>query len=354
MANVVLAMRCWLVLMILLVARGAAGSASPVFERRDPPPLVRVLGSAELCDARVTVDCISRRILERSARCEVRATFTIAATGAVTLTPEAYLGERDRVELGGAGPTLAAGQVATVTITARRALSTSWRLRDPYIIPAMVVRHMFLGESTSRQRRAGEDVVVLAGGPELVLGGEPALEADGDGRVRIALGRDEVVVDERGRPRSTSGRVASADEGRTRERRLLVSLTVPPIADAHGWLHQGGPLLAAGVRQDRFVLRGAWEVGLGERLFLTASVETDFDSVLESLVLDVATPQPLIIPSVRAGVGVVARQLGPRDADVGVRLRAGASLFAMGGDVDFDYWPAIDEWTLTAAARLSL
>ena len=113
--------------------------------------------------------------------------------------------------------------------------------------------------------------------------------------------------------------------------------------------------VAGGARNDRPMLRVAYEAGLGPWVFVSASFETDFDSILQSAVIDVATPQVLIfLPSLRAGTGVVARQLGPRDADVGVRLRLGASMFAAGGDVDFDYWPAIDEWTMTGALRISL
>ena len=152
-----------------------------------------------------------------------------------------------------------------------------------------------------------------------------------------------------------------------RERRVTVTLALPPRDSVHGFVRAGGPVLAYGVRysdvftsgleglKDRGLVRGAWELGLGERGFVSAAIETDFDSVFESIVFDVATPDLMLtVPSLRVGGGLVARELGPRDADLGLRMRVGASVMLVGADLDLDYWPAIDDATLTSTLRVSL
>lgn len=358
MRHAILALVLGLCLGVLGRARDASAGASPMPPPRDPSPYVRVTGPAEVRDAKVAVDCAARRIFEISAGCKVKATLAVAATGPVTL--HAMIGV-DEIDLGAPGHerALAAGEVATITIVARRSLSTSYTLRNgPFIIAPMVARHMFLGSSATQRRVGGEAALALVSGGELVLGGAPALDADGDGRVTITLEREEVEVD-RASGHTPWGPRPPVREGEesawVRERRLTVRLAIPARANASGLLHHGGPVLAGGVRDDSFLLRGAYEVSLGEYVFLSASVETDFDSIIESLVIDVSTPEVIVfLPSLRLGTGVVARQLGPRPADVGVRLRGGGNLAAIGLDMDLDYWPAIDDWTVTGTFRVSL
>jgi len=68
----------------------------------------------------------------------------------------------------------------------------------------------------------------------------------------------------------------------------------------------------------------------------------------------VASPFLILLPSASAGVGFVARQLGPRDADAAFRVRLGVGVWVVGVSADFDYWPAIGEWTASLRARVSL
>ncbi len=346
MARVVVPMRLVLLAIVLLAPRLALASAQAPVIPYDPPPLVHVDGPVTVGAPRVTVDCSVRRILEWSARCRVRASFEIVASAPATL---AALGGADVIDLGGVSGRreLAAGERAQVTVTAVRALKTRTTWRDPFVMAPMVARHFLFGGSKQLVRHDGLVEVPLVSGVDVALDGAPALDGDGDGRVVIAARALDHVVDayRRGGGGGTPG---------TRERRVTVSMTLPGRPAVDGLLRGGGPLVAAGARDERFLLRLGWEVGVGEHLFASAAIETDFDSVIESLVIDVATPEILLlIPSLRAGVGALARQRGPRDPDFGLRLRAGGNVMSLGTDIDLDYWPAIDDWTVSATVRIS-
>lgn len=173
----------------------------------------------------------------------------------------------------------------------------------------------------------------------------------------IEVVRDEIAVAADGTPPRgprlpLDGRVGQAT---LRERRLTVVLALPAPANAGGTFHPGGPVIGIGGRDERVLLRAAYEASLGSHVFLSLSFETDLDSIFQAAVVDVASPQFLIfLPSLRAGGGVVARQLGPRDPDVGARLRLGGNLFAAGVDLDLDYWPSLDDWSVAVAGRISL
>lgn len=331
---------------LVLGVSPAHGYAVPDVAPRAPAASLQVDGEATASDVRVGVRCASRGVFERGARCEVVTRFTVAARGRVTLTVVPRPDESVRVDGGAAGRALEAGERAQVVVTAARSFETDTVLRGgPWVLTPMAVRHPFLGETEGLERRAGAAEVVPFSGPSLTLDGGVSLDADG-GRVRVtAAGHAAHVGGERGRL----------------EQRVSVRMEIPARAAAGGPLRNGGPVLALGARMPmgegeggRFLLRGAWEVALWEHLFVSAGAETDFDSLLESVVVDVASPSyAVIVPSLRVGIGVVARQLGPRPADVALRLRAGGNLLPMGGDVDFDYWPAIDGWTLSVTGRLS-
>ena len=333
------------------------GVAAPRF---DPAaPSARVEGTADVSDVRVTVRCRSTGVFERGARCTVEGRFVLVARGGVTLRRGDVRGDAMHV---GAEATavraVADGERVRVTVTATREFETRTGFRSPWVIAPMVARHPGLGDSDGFVRHAGTSEVAVVSGPSLTFVGEVALDADGDRRVAVSAGAGTFAT----RNRRPAGVVPTrADEpDAAAERRVVVSMDIAPRRDSAGPLRNGGPVLALGSRiplsdeTDRLLLRGAWEVSLWEHLFVSAGAETDFDSVFESAVVDVASPGlAVIIPSFRAGVGVVARQLGPRPADFALRLRLGANLFSLGGDVDVDYWPATTGWTLSITGRLS-
>ena len=88
---------------------------------------------------------------------------------------------------------------------------------------------------------------------------------------------------------------------------------------------------------------------------LSAWVETDLDSLYESLLVEFSLPGLIFaVPGLGVGVGAVARQLGDRDADAALRVRVSAQWFAVGLVADFDYWPVLGRWTGVVRARVSL
>jgi hypothetical protein len=151
-----------------------------------------------------------------------------------------------------------------------------------------------------------------------------------------------------------------ADAPHVTVRYANVAMSVDARDEAPGPLRNGGPVLAFGMRGPidaqltRGVFRVGWEVSLFEYGFVQAAMEMDGESLFESLVVDVSTPEiAIMIPSLRLGAGVVARQLGPRPADFALRLRVGGNVLPMGFDADFDYWPAVSGWTLSFTGRIS-
>jgi len=142
----------------------------------------------------------------------------------------------------------------------------------------------------------------------------------------------------------------------------MILAAIPEPEGEPSVIQHGGPVLALGTRLDlsdeddrRFLFRGAYELAVASYFIGSVSFESDFDSIYESVVIEAASPELLIVlPSLSAGVGFVARQLGNRDADAGLRLRTGINFIAVGVTMDFDYWPTIGDWTAVIAGRISL
>ena len=347
--------RCLSLAALAASARASAYAPEPEVIR-PPAATVHIVGEATIRDAHATVRCDAHTLVWRSARCQIEARYEVLARGEVTLDASGM--SADVVRFDGAAIRVArveAGRSVRVTVSARRDLEVRRRWREgPWVQSPMVVRHPFLGDSQGIELRGDEGAVVLLSGESLATDGGLALDADGDGAVRVVGDASEVRLDTNPRAR------AREDDAVTHERRVVVRLSLPAPRQGDGPLRNGGPVLAMGWRGalnetgGRFLLRGAWEVSLYEYAFISASIETDFDSLMESLVVDVASPGFMVLlPSVRLGAGVVARQLGNTPADFAFRLRVGANLLPLGGDIDFDYWPATDVWTLSATARFS-
>ncbi len=122
----------------------------------------------------------------------------------------------------------------------------------------------------------------------------------------------------------------------------------------------GGPVVTLGglIRTDnaptRFILGVGYELGFADYFLLSAWIETDFESIQEAVLVEVASPAYIIVPTVAAGVGVVSTQLGDRGVDVGLRMRGTIDFYVVGFVADFDYFVLSGGWNIALAARLSL
>lgn len=361
--SVVGVMRSLLAVALSVAPLSASGYALPMVRTGPPDASVQITGAAEVRDVGVTVRCTAQGLFERGARCEVTGRFEVVALEQARVVSASLPGESVGFDgtPGVVARTLAAGERTRVTVSAVKEFETATRIEgSPWVFAPMVIRHPFLGESAVLQRREGSAAVVLFAGPSVTVVGDVALDADGARRVVVSAGAATIPTPRRGR--GSDEPTVAESERRSTEQRVTVGMSIAPRPSARGPLRNGGPVLAMGARlplsgqaePDRFLLRGAWEASLWEYLFVSASVETDFDSVFESVVVDVASPSvAIVVPSFRAGVGLVARQLGPRPADFALRLRAGGNFFPLGADVDLDYWPSIDGWTLSVTGRMS-
>lgn len=339
-------MRIPLAAALVALPLSASAYALPQIVRRPSAPTgVTVTGEATVRDARVSVRCDTLVLTETLATCRVEASYEVVTRAGATVAPAAA--SPDAVRFNGApaaARTLPPGGSLRVTVSATRSLATSTRYRGgPWVISPAAVRHPFLGESADLDRQGDSAGVVLYVGERVALEGTIALDAPPDPAVTVQAGEDVSTYD----PRVTV-RYAS------------VAMSVDARDDTTGPLQNGGPVFAFGLRGPvdqeltRGVYRVGWEVSLFEYGFVQAAMEMDGESLFESLVVDVATPEIVImIPSLRLGAGLVARQLGPRPADFALRLRVGASLLPMGFDADFDYWPEVSGWTLTLTGRIS-
>ena len=347
-------MRLLVLLAIVIVAPAAAAAGASPPPPTDPPPLIHVEGAATVRDIRAEVRCTTSGIVEIKARCEVNASFEIEATGAVTFSA---LNTYYTVDFGGHPSGLEAGQRTRVTIAGPFRLATSTRFANaPFIIPVAWVRHPLLGRSRDLDQRDDNTRLIMISGRELIVEGEAALDVHGEGKVVADVTRGEVRTDRTGRPTRSQATPRSDDPDNVMERRVVLGLTLRGRGPGRGLVQQGGPVIGLGAREDRFLMRGGWEVAVATHFYVQAMVETDFDSIFESIVVEAASDSYLVLlPSFHVGTGLVAGQYLPRGPDVGVRLRAGVNfLTVLGVDMDFDYWPSVGEWTLVGAGRLSL
>jgi hypothetical protein len=347
-----------IVALIWLVAGRASAGAVPLPDPGEQLAGIFVIGAATARDARVDVRCEGAGFEDPAARCAVRVSFVVVADDALELratTPELVF-ERPRTMRGelridgerlDGTVTRAPGSETRVELAAtfELAVTRDWR-GTPWIAEPMLTRHFLFGESAAIARRGDGIVGPLVAGAGLRVQGTIEAHVDVPGGVEVWVG--EQVVD-------GDARVTSA------ELDLRVGLAAPPTFDA--LVANGGPVLGLGWRgttrdgdgDGRFELRLGYELALAEYVFGALAFETDFESIMESLVIEIVAPGvAFFVPSVSAGVGVVARQLGTRDADAALRLRLGAVYFSLGVSVDFDYWPAIGDWTTSVVVRLSL
>jgi hypothetical protein len=336
--------------LLLLWTASAAASADPP----PPPPLAHlwVAGEATVRDLRVTVRCAAIEGGGVGARCRLASRYTLEAAGPVMLRPR-YGGARgpegepgalrvDGAPLGGER-VLAGGEAVRVGVEATRVMQAS--RRRPFLLPPNRARHPLLGDDAGAWRAPPALGAPLADGPRVRLEGPVHADVE-PGPARVTIGGEAV----RG--------VRALDV-----ERATVRLTLPRPPSPGSPVQHGGPALGLGARlrfqvpddEGRWLLRVGYELAFFEHLIGSVWLETDFESVMEVLQVELALPQVLfLIPSAAVGVGVVARQLGPRAPDAALRLHVGWNVFALGMSGDFDYWPALGGWTGSLSVRVSL
>jgi len=96
------------------------------------------------------------------------------------------------------------------------------------------------------------------------------------------------------------------------------------------------------------------QVAAEEHFIASLWFETDTESISEALLIEVAAPGLFILPSLAVGVGVVATQLGPRNADAALRIRMTSSSWGLGFVSDFDYFPSTGTWSAGLAGRFGI
>ncbi len=370
-----------LVCLALLPPAPVLAAAMPPAPMPEPLPSVRIEGAARIDERTLTVRC--REVGIDAYGCDVEVRLRVTPTeervrlwrvgGATWLVRSVEGEERDDelVELLPPPPVMREPTIDPVTgepsidasaeepslervplpveVVLRFARTLSIATVDHesfWILSPLRARHLVLGDGHD-VRREGENAY-----GDLVVGDAIALEGDVAVDVQVPAA---IAVNFGGRPVDGVSRVSAAHDG------LLLTVRVEPEGEPFPIQH-GGPVLGVGARFDLadeentlVTLRGAYELAVADHFIGSVSFETDFESIYESLVIETASPELLVLlPSVAAGIGVVARQLGDRDADAALRLRLGMNLLAVGLTCDFDYWPAIGDWTASMVARLSI
>lgn len=126
-------------------------------------------------------------------------------------------------------------------------------------------------------------------------------------------------------------------------------------------LRNGGPFIAFGATfnegYEAFRGRLGYEIGLGEWVLFSASVETDFErQVVVAPLLEVATWSNIIAPSLSIGLGVPIQVLPY--AQAGVRIEAAATFYSIAFVAAVDFWPAHSDddsvWQLHLLGRIGL
>lgn len=297
---------------------------------------LEVEGAATVSDARVEVACEDRA--EAWVRCTVtlRGTLTAGDDGARLRWPSF----EPRV-----GVTIAPGPSSAIDSDSTRDLSPSERIALDHqltvdldtrrgweglmVHPALGVRHPLLGESWLQHHRTLELELGLVRGATLAA--PPEAEVRNTSRAAVSIGADGAVS---------------------------ITLRPPHGGPPEGALANGGPVVTVGGEptSGRAFASVGYEVGLLDLLILSAWFESDFVSVSQAVIAEVAAPGAalFIVPSLSAGLGFVARELGDDDPRFGLRIRLSASSYALGFVVDFDYLPSASEWRVALAARLGL
>ena len=297
-----------------------------------------VEGEATLSDARVEVVCEDRDAAWVRCTVELRGTLTAGEGGArlraaaqepmegvsledVTWSTDAGALRRERALNGSERVALRGG--LTLDLDTRR----GW---DGLLVhPGLGVRHPLLGESWLQHHQTLEVELTLVRGA--TLASPPEVEVRNPSRAAVAARPDGAVS---------------------------FTLCPPHGGPPQGALAHGGPVVTVGgeLTTGRAVASVGYEVGLFDLLILSAWFESDFRSISQAVIAELVAPGAALftVPSLSAGLGFVARELGADDPRFGLRVRLSASSYALGFVVDFDYLPSAGEWRVSLAARLGL
>lgn len=349
----------------------ASAAPPPTIHLRDAVPSIAAEGDLQVTSGDITIACGGFEFVDAWVTCSIDATLHLHTDAGAVLTrapssdvaasietsrveehaiviPDEH--PEDRVLLGGrpfvGTAALAPGMSRTLVIHATRNLHGAFHANDYLVFSPALTRHPLLSESHTFDYDGDTLQVALLHG-SVRMTGPVQLDARHASGVDIQLGETR-VADVRALPRETGD--------------IAFSIALERDRDYQGPIANGGLALLVGTRmnldldgEERALVSFGYEVLIEEFLFASLALATDFDALFESLVFEVATPNILfLLPSISAGLGVVARQLGERSADAALRLRVGASWPMIGATVDVDYWPALGQWTMSAGLRVGL
>jgi hypothetical protein len=323
------------------VARAISVPAEPIWGHLtiDGPAIVR--------DATIDIDCNGYEAFS----CDVHLRFELVAgaSGARIERPRTWVIRPPRLRVNGREVGAEVVLAPNDRVTFEMAYSTypmDLRPRKPvspwgapWILP-VDARHFLLGESwrfVSYPRV--EDLVIIRA---------RSVEVAGSVRVNASPAPHTHI-------RVDSARVPEWPH--LAARLPVISIEVDRVSEP---VVHGGPVVTLGglIRTDgtptRFILGLGYELGFADYFLVSAWIETDFESIQEAVLLEVASPALYFVPSVAAGIGVVSTQLGNRDVDFGLRLRASFNIWVLGFVADFDYFFESDGWSIALAARLSI
>lgn len=336
-------------LCVLAPSLAEARAASPPPAPEAPFPIVSIEGDVVVREGELRLQCGSFDLIEIEATCRITARLRIEARGEASLVVEPH-DARDELRIEGTRGVrrrLPAGRSAEVLLASTRTLSVGPDVEEsPYVVSAAFARHPLAGEHQAMGTHEDRLTFAPLGVP---LAGTLRIDVRGRGPVAVfADGRALEDVTIRG-----DGTMPS------------ITLVLSRDRGHEGLLANGGPVVLAGStlqlwnEREHVSIAIGYELSLAELLFVSVAVGTDLRSVSESLVLEIASPEPLyIVPSISAGVGVVAREATSAAEsgrlDLAVRGRIGAQWPFVGLCLDLDYWPSFDGLTLTPSLRVSL
>lgn len=126
-----------------------------------------------------------------------------------------------------------------------------------------------------------------------------------------------------------------------------------PIRNGGPFLALGGVALAPQPLRSVFWARLGYEIGFVDWLIVSAAIEGDFaERLAVGLMLEAGSPSFGLPPSFSVGLGSAIRILPTPAASL--RLAAGATIFAVGFEALFDYFPVDDGFTITLLGRVGL
>ncbi len=241
---------------------------------------------------------------------------------------------------------LAPGMSRTLVVHATRSLHGTFDANDYLVFSSPLTRHPLLSESHAFDYQGDALEVALLHG-DVQVTGPVRFDARHTSAVEVRL---------------ATMRVADVRELLRGNRDIAFSIALDRDREYDGPIANGGISFLVATRTnldldggDQLLLAVDYEVILHDFIYASLALATDFESLFESLVVEVATPDILLIlPSVSVGVGLVARQLGERSAEAALRLRVGGAWPMLGVRVDVDYWPDGGQWTMTAGLRIGL